>query len=541
MKTAFVAAAAALLGAAALRAQYQVNLTVDATMDIYRAGGYNDGSNGIAPLEFSFPAGGWRTITFPSVSGVWTCQAGEPSYGADGETSGYCLIAGGATNFNSIGPFSGYHLTDFVGALAGVFLGDSLPTSPAPALRFYVSNNSGGGIQTNFLTLRPQIGQIFFIGDGLTGTGTGSIQTLYVPLTATHLYLGYVDNCQAPNNTMPGCYSDNVGSLNVVARVQYYVPDWVEPTLPVAPSTRADAGMAYDAATYSAVLFGGGNARLPNGMVYGDTWIWYSGWIQLSPAASPPARTAPGMAYDPTTRTVVLFGGRDSSGVALGDTWTWGGVTWTQQFPAVSPPARAPGHSMAYDSATGTVVLFGGGGNENSNYGSPVFGDTWEWDGRTRSWTQLLPPSGPSPRRAAALTYDPISRTVVLFAGDNGGGDCCGTYNNDTWSWDGASWTQLSPASSPPARTEQMMAYDAGLFQVVLYGGYSTPGQGLADTWAWNGRTWRQLRLGTQPSGRWGSAMAYDPLSSGLVLFGGELTGDMVTNNTWLFVPVPLP
>jgi len=26
-----------------------------------------------------------------------------------------------------------------------------------------------------------------------------------------------------------------------------------------------------------------------------------------------------------------------------------------------------------------------------------------------------------------------------------------------------------------------------------------------------------------------------------LVLFGGELTGDIVTNNTWLLVPVPVP
>jgi hypothetical protein len=35
--------------------------------------------------------------------------------------------------------------------------------------------------------------------------------------------------------------------------------------------------------------------------------------------------------------------------------------------------------------------------------------------------------------------------------------------------------------------------------------------------------------------------MDFDPLSGGLVLFGGELTGDIVTNNTWLFVPVAFP
>ena len=146
-------AVAILLSATSLPAQHQINLTVDATMDIYRAGGYNDSSDGIAPVVFTFPAGGWKTLTFPSVGGAWTCQNGYPEYSADGTTSGNCLLYGTPTNFNSIGPFSGYHLTDFVGALAGVFLENALPTSPAPALRFYVSNNSQGGIKTNFLAL----------------------------------------------------------------------------------------------------------------------------------------------------------------------------------------------------------------------------------------------------------------------------------------------------------------------------------------------------------------------------------------------------
>jgi len=150
-----------------------------------------------APVVFSFPARAWRTMKLPSVGGAWSCQNGYPDYGADGETSGYCVVAGGPTNFNSIGPLSGYHLTDFVGALAGVFLEDTLPASAAPALRFYVSDNSEGGIQTDFPALSPQIGQVFFIGDGLTGTGSGEMQTFKVPPTATHLYLGYVDNCMA--------------------------------------------------------------------------------------------------------------------------------------------------------------------------------------------------------------------------------------------------------------------------------------------------------------------------------------------------------
>jgi hypothetical protein len=64
------------------------------------------------------------------------------------------------------------------------------------------------------------------------------------------------------------------------------------------------------------------------------------------------------MAYDAATGKVVLFGGWTPSG-ALGDTWTWDGSTWTRQASAVSPPARRSA-AMADDAATGNVVLFGG-------------------------------------------------------------------------------------------------------------------------------------------------------------------------------------
>jgi hypothetical protein len=57
----------------------------------------------------------------------------------------------------------------------------------------------------------------------------------------------------------------------------------------------------------------------------------------------------------------------------LGETWTWDGTKWTQQHPAVHPRARqlAP---MAYDAATGTVVLFGGAAARQV-----IVGDIWTW------------------------------------------------------------------------------------------------------------------------------------------------------------------
>src|SRR5690349_7463112 len=52
-------------------------------------------------------------------------------------------------------------------------------------------------------------------------------------------------------------------------------------------------------------------------------------WTKQAPAANPPARSFASMAYDAATGDIVLFGGDSSQGI-VGDTWTWNGSTWTK-------------------------------------------------------------------------------------------------------------------------------------------------------------------------------------------------------------------
>ncbi len=261
----------------------------------------------------------------------------------------------------------------------------------------------------------------------------------------------------------------------------------------------------------------------------------------MHPATSPPARQTAGLAYDPTTGTVVIFGGWDNSnnGSAFGDTWTWSGVNWTQQFPPVSPPARNARQAMAYDPVSQRVVLFGGMGSDNGRYGGTPFGDTWEWNGRTKIWTEVFPAASPSPR-AAPIVFDSAQNAIVLFGGDDGCGDGCRTIYNDTWTWNGVTWTQAFPPSSPSARGYHMMAYDGVLQQVVMFGASQSPPSALNDTWAWNGKTWVNLLPPDQPAARFISSMDFDPISNGLVLFGGELTGDVVTDQTLFYRLTPV-
>src|SRR5437879_4793138 len=74
---------------------------------------------------------------------------------------------------------------------------------------------------------------------------------------------------------------------------------------------------------------------------------------------------------------------------------------------------------------------------------------------RSPSWIQLSPATSPPPRSYLAMTYDPASGKVIMFGGFDGTG-----YLNDTWTFDGTSWSRVQTSVSPPARAASQMAYD---------------------------------------------------------------------------------
>ena len=93
------------------------------------------------------------------------------------------------------------------------------------------------------------------------------------------------------------------------------------------------------------------------------------------------------------------------------------------------------------------------------------------------------------------MTYDPASGKVIMFGGDSGT-----TYLNDTWSFDGTTWTQIAIQSAPPARAAAQIAYDSVTQKVVLFGGFNGTFY-LGDTWLWDGSTlqWTQATPQASP------------------------------------------
>jgi len=294
--------------------------------------------------------------------------------------------------------------------------------------------------------------------------------------------------------------------------------DWAEITTASSPSARRAHTMAYDSARQKVVLFGG-NGGSSVGVV-NDTWE-YDGanWTLVTTASSPSARQLHGMVYDSGRGKVVLFGGDGgSSATSENDTWEYDGVNWTLVTTASSPSARGK-HTMAYDSARGKVVMFGGFGG--ISIGS--LNDTWEYDGV--NWTEVTTTSIPIARQGQAMTYDSVRGKVVMF-----GGFASGIINalNDTWEYDGVNWTQITTANPPSARDGHTMAYDSVRGKVVMFGGYRSYNY-FNDTREYDGVNWTLVPTVSPPSTRDEHAMAYDSVRQKVVVFGGSHGGD----ETW--------
>lgn len=179
---------------------------------------------------------------------------------------------------------------------------------------------------------------------------------------------------------------------------------------------------------------------------------------------------------------------------------------------------------------TGSCMAYDEKSRQLILFGGDSYNDTWVWDGQ--SWTQLFPASVPPIRSDASMAYDAASGQLILF----GGVGTTGTALGDTWMWDGNNWLPLNPAVSPPARAQASLVYDAATRRLVLFGGMLMGSEHATtvanDTWTWDGSNWTQENPRMSPSARAQASMAYDAATRQVVLFGGTTTTQEL-NDTW--------
>lgn len=273
---------------------------------------------------------------------------------------------------------------------------------------------------------------------------------------------------------------------------------WRDVTTSLSPTPSFRTGtlhLTYDERRARLVAFG-------LSVLYGwtETWEWDGHeWAEVGDfLGSPPARRDGAMAYDPSRREVVLFGGLDGAGRPLNDTWVFDGLFWSPRSSSGSPRARS--HSrMVFDTARDALVLYGGLGAT-----SPL-ADTWTWDGA--AWTTPALPASPPPMWDLGLAYDERRREVLLFGQESS------TSSASTWVLDGTGWREVAArGTGPSTRRGPAMAYDRQTGQVVLFGGFDTSSNFLLDTWLFGGAGWSDASATFEAAQRGIFDLFFDPV-----------------------------
>jgi hypothetical protein len=191
--------------------------------------------------------------------------------------------------------------------------------------------------------------------------------------------------------------------------------NWQKESPSTSPPPEADGPqMAYDPQTGTVVL----NEQGPSGATTGQTWLYDASsdtWTESNTTSSPNVQGA-AMAYDNGLGEVVLVGGATSSNTADA-TWAWNGSAWTEIASASGSngPYGTSGVASAgaaYNSADGKLILFGG----TNAHG--VHTDTWALAVQTSPTWSEVSTTGPTTGDVPAMAYDPASGSIVLFGGE---------------------------------------------------------------------------------------------------------------------------
>ncbi len=298
------------------------------------------------------------------------------------------------------------------------------------------------------------------------------------------------------------------------------------------PGPRTDASSAYDPANGTIVMFGGADRS----GVLDETWTWDGAtWRLQHPTRSPSAREGAIMAFEPSGRHVLLFGGLTcgapgpngtigceyaASATHRSDTWSWDGKDWSPVPTAHSPdvPYFAPLLvGVGTDTANGRLMLL--------TFVKPVTGNevlaTWAFE--NGDWRQLHPKHSPGDLLFGGPAFDSASNRLLVQQ-SKGPHGYCGTVGpcaheppyDMTWSWDGSDWHDLGPQLGTPHDYGDLVSAGSSGLLLVETGAMQV----------WDGKKWDGPQaLPWSDNLRTGWTVAFDQASNQVVLFGGRYWG----------------
>ncbi len=286
------------------------------------------------------------------------------------------------------------------------------------------------------------------------------------------------------------------------------------------PGPRSQSAVAYDPDSKSTILFGGVSESLGYENYYhNDTWAWDGkDWKQLHPKNSPSPRSGQTMTYDQKDHVVILFGGEGPGQYSLGDTWLWDGQNWTAVATDNHPDSRIV-PVMFYDPLLEKVILAGGYAIYGATQTTNDYQDVWAWDGKT--WMPLPAEPVNAYLRSPATIYDStLQQTLVM------------NYTG-LWAWQDSQWSLKNMSPTPSARLDTWMASDSN-GDALLFGGKMGTTL-MNDTWLLRSGHWQPINPVAVPAPRYTHVLFYDPVSRGFILYGGLDSQGNFLADTWAF------
>lgn len=266
--------------------------------------------------------------------------------------------------------------------------------------------------------------------------------------------------------------------------------NWTNLSAPPAALSCAGIEVTYDSFDQYVLLFGGTDGSGSSG-TQNYTWTYSNGsWTNLSSAISvaPPGTVLAGFAYDEADHCAVLFGGLAAGLGNTTSTWTYSAGVWIDRTGSAGAPPPNRG-SMAYDAHDGYLLYFSG--TEIAGQGSIWMPSvTWKFSGGT--WTNVTSSVGSAPpgRSGGAMAYDVTNGYVVLFGGIYYVGSNW-FLANDTWTFFGNMWKEVTAPNAPPIRENALLVPDVTDKGLLLFGGWGgDSSSGYADTWVFSGGNW---------------------------------------------------
>jgi hypothetical protein len=224
-------------------------------------------------------------------------------------------------------------------------------------------------------------------------------------------------------------------------------------------------------------------------------------WREITTEKKPPARRFGNLAYDPSMRKTVLFGGFDEEGEYTGRTWLYDGTNWSE-LKKKKPHSRALA-SMWYDPTLRKTVLFGGVGRRDRDAKIERYTDMWTLD--ANGWSEIKPATLPTTRYGAQVAVDPRTGRAILFGGIRLDIETTEereiqrqVYADDTWEWDGTTWRQLAPSSNATPRENGALFYDPSTEKMTLFAGWA--GYYHSDLWTFEENAWKPVVVVEEPT-----------------------------------------